>query len=288
MKYNIIKNWGASLGFMKKNPIVMMPFVFIAFMELLALEFLYFSPRVPLSYIANPIIRKFFGENFIHYPFDLVLLPRLFYYLQVAIYALVGAFLTAVAVNIFKNFRDGLPVKAKAMVRNALKSYASLVIYALLVSALIFALQRADTFIFSKAMRLLARILPISISPVYKIGFTLLLFLSNIIMQTFLICTIPIIVIQKTSILKAITRSVILGARNFFTIFALIFLPFFIYLPIIFFKSFSTQIMDRMFPEINICITVVGVLVTIFLDSFVILCVSQFIMDRKSVVEKVA
>lgn len=288
MKYKIRKNWSETFGIITKNPIILMPFAFIAFLELLALEFLYFSSRVPLSYIANPIVRKFFGENFLHYPGNLVILPRLFYYKQVVIYVLVGAFLTAVAVNIFKNIKNGLPIKAKALVRNTLKSYMSLLIYAILVSGLVFALQKADMFIFSKAMKLLARILPMSITAFVSIGFMLLLFLSNLIMQTFLIAVIPIIVIEKVSILKALARSIMLGVRNFFTIFTLIFLPFFIYLPMIFLKSFSTQIMNKTFPEISIYITIAGIVLTIFLDSFAIMCVSQFIMDKKGVTGKVA
>ena len=281
MRYRIRKNWSETFGVMAKNPIILMPFVFIAFLEFLALEFLYFSARAPLSYIANPIIRKFFGETFIHYPGNLVVLPRLFYYKQMAIYVLVGAFLTAVAVNIFKNIKGGLPVRTKAMVRNTLKSYTSLLIYAILLSILVFVVQRADIFIFSKAMRLLARLLPISMAPVFSIGFTLFLFLSNLVMQMFLIATIPIIVIERVSLLKALARSIMLGLRNFLTIFTLIFLPFFIYLPIILLKSFSTQIMDKTFPEISIYITVVGIVITIFLDSFAIMSVSQFLLDRK-------
>jgi len=266
---------------MVKNPIILMPFVFIAFLELLVLEFIYFSSRAPLSYIANPIIRKFFGETFLHYPANLVVLPRLFYYKQVVIYVLIGAFLTAVAVNIFKNIKGGLPVKAKAMIRNTLKSYASFLVYAILISVIVFVLQKADTFIFAKAMRLLARFLPVSIAPVYNIGFTIFLFLSNLIMQTFLIATIPIIVIEKVSLLKALARSIMLGLRNFLTVFTLIFLPFFIYLPIILLKSFSAQIMDRTFPEMSLYITVAGIVFTVFLDSFAIIAISQFILDRK-------
>ena len=281
MRYDVRKNWAETIGLMVKRPVVIMPFVFIAFLEILALEFLYFSSRPPLSCIANPVIRKFFGETFIHYPANLAILPRLFYYEQIVIYIIVGAFLTAVSVNIFKNINNGLPVKAKAMVRNTLKSYASLLIYALLVSVLIFALQGADAFIFSKAIRLLARLLPVSIAPLYGTGFTLLLFLSNLIMQTFLIAAIPIMVIEKAPLLKALARSITLAFRNFPILITLIFLPFFIYLPVIFLKSFSAQIMDRTFPEVSLYVTLAGIMITMFLDSFAIISVSQFLLDRK-------
>jgi hypothetical protein len=263
------------------KPIVIMPFVFIAFLELLALEFLFFASRVPLSYIANPIVRKFFGEAFIHYPGTLVVLPKLFYIKQLAIYIVFGAFLTAVTVNIFKNIKRGLPVRANAMVKNTLKSYTPLALYAILLCILVFILQKVDTFVVLKTMKLLSKVLPMSLTPIYSIGLPLLLFLSNLIMQTFLIATIPIIVIEKAPLLKALGRSITLGFKNFFTIFFLIFLPFFIYLPIILLKGLSSQIMDRTFPEMGIYITVVGIIATMLLDSFAILAISQFILDKK-------
>jgi len=36
------------------NPIILLPFITIAFVQLFALEILYFSPRFPLSSFFNP------------------------------------------------------------------------------------------------------------------------------------------------------------------------------------------------------------------------------------------
>jgi hypothetical protein len=288
MKYSIRKNWGNSLGFIKKNPIVMMPFVVIAFLELLALEFIYFSSRAPLSHIVNPVIRKFFGEAFVHYPGSLVVLPRLFYGTQIVIYIVFGALLTAMAVNIFKNIKSDLPVKAKAIARNTLKAYVSFMVYAVLISVIVFVLKKIGVVVYTKTMWIAVHHTPQSASTLFNVGLTLSLFLLNLVMQTFLICTIPVMVIQKASLLKALVRSVILGALNFRAILTLIFIPFFMYLPMVFLKSFSAKIMDKTFPEMNLCITIAGIIITVFLDSFIIICVSQFVMDKKGAAGKTA
>jgi len=43
------------------NPIILLPFLTIAFIQLLILEILYFSPRFPLSVFFNP--RHCGGQN---------------------------------------------------------------------------------------------------------------------------------------------------------------------------------------------------------------------------------
>lgn len=247
--YGIRKNWIESFDLIRKNRIVMMPFIITAFLEALTLEIVYFSTRNPIAVVANPIIRKFFGEGYLHYPGHLILISQAFYYLQMAIYAFFGVFLTAISVNIFKNIKEGLPVKAKAMVNNALKHYSSFFIYAVIVIALLFLLRRLDMFVFAKIARLLARYAFQIPQRSYHLCLASVLFLTNVIMQAFIILTVPIIVIHKKSFLKAFARSIYLGARNFLTILGLIILPFLAYLPVMLLKSFSAELADKTFPE---------------------------------------
>lgn len=281
MKYNIGKNWLSTSELMAKHSIVILPFIFIAFLETLALELIYFSPRRPISFITNPIIRKFFGEMPLHYPGNLVILPRLFYYAQVSLYVAFGVFLTAISVNIFKNIKAGLPVKLKALVKNALKSYLSFFVYAVMVIIIVTLLRNANMFVFSKAIRLILRYFPNFSPQIYQLCVVIFVFLMNVILQALLILVIPLIVIEKSSLLKALLRSAYLGIRNFFTIFTLIFVPFLIYLPLTILKSFSTGLVNRTFPEINLYVTIAGIIISAFLDCFVIICASQFLLDRE-------
>ncbi len=265
MSYNIRKNWVSTCGLMLRQPIVMLPFIVVAFLEALALEFIYFSPRKPISFLVNPIVRKFSGELFVHYPGNLIILPKLFYYAQLVIYVFCGVFLTAIAVNIFKNIKMGLPLKTKALVKNALSRYPAFFGYGLIMVTLILIIGRLDKLPFLK--------LPL-------LGMILDLFLINVVMQTFLILVVPIIVTKKKSLLKAVGGSICLGWRNFISIFGLIILPFVVFLPISILKSYSVRLIDKTFPEINLCLAAVGIIVTIFLDCFVFICAAQFLMDK--------
>ncbi len=280
-KYDIRKNWLETLDLIKEKPVVIMPFIIVAFLEALALELIYFSTRYPISLIANPITRKFFGEAFLHYPGNMVLLPRLFYYAQVVIYVSVGVFLTAISVNMFKNIKAGLPLKTNALVKNALKNYFSFFIYGLIIVILLFAIRKSGLFIFPKIVRLSMKLIPGIPEQVYYSCLTLSLFFINLIVQTFLILTVPIIVIDKNGLIKALVKSIYLAVRNFLNIFGLLLLPFLIYLPLTLLKSFSIELVDKTFPEINLYITLAGVIITVFLDSFIILCISEWLLDYR-------
>ena len=281
MAYNIRKNWVSSLDLIKSNPIVLFPFIIGAFFEGLALELIYFSARRPLSFIVGPIIRKFFGEGFNHYPAHLLLLPKLFYYAQLVIYASVGIFLMAIAVNMVKNIRMKLPVKTAALVKNALKRYLSFFVFAVIMVALMFLLKKADTFIYVKAMRFLSRFMPQIVNKLFVIGLSLFLFFSNIILQVFFVLVVPIMVIQKKSLLKALGRSIYLSLRNFFSILALIILPFLLYLPITLIKGGSGVLIDKTFPEINLYLAGAGIIIAVFIECFITVCASQFLLDKE-------
>ena len=282
MKYSIRKNWISSFDFIKTNTIVILPFMFIAFFETLALELIYFSTRKPLSLFVNPIIMKFLGENFVHYPGNLLFLPQAFYYAQILIYIFISIFMTAISVNIFKNAKAKLPIKADALIKNAFKNYISYIIYAIIVIFLIILLKRADTFIFTKLTQAFFKNLPNVASKFYFIGVSLSLFFANVILEVFLVLTIPAMVIQKKPLFKALWASLYLGFRNFFSIFGLIFLPFLAYLPVTLLKSMSMPLADKMFPEINLYITVMGIIIALFIDCYIILCASQFLLDRET------
>ena len=251
---------------MVSKPIVLLPFLIIAFLDGLALELIYFSSREPLARIAGPVIRKFFGEAFVHYPGNLVILPKLLYYAQILIYIFIGAFLAGITVNIVKNIRTALPLKLEALINNALKRYLPLFIFAVIAVVSMFLLKRVNVYFFYKL-------------PAFILA--LILFFSNIVLQAFLVLTIPIIVIKKKGLFKALGESVILGLRNFLSIFTLISLPFLVYLPVTLLKTGAPKLMEKTFPEISLLISSLGIILSVVMECFIIICVSQFILDKE-------
>lgn len=73
-----------------------------------------------------------------------------------------------------------------------------------------------------------------------------------------------------------------MGFRDFLKIFALIFLPFLVFLPVTLLKSGSFQLAVKTFPEIHLYITAVEIIASIFIDCFLVVCASKFLLDKES------
>lgn len=282
-KSSIRKNWISSVQLITKKPVIILPFFIIAFLECLALELILFSTRKPISFIADPIIRKFYGEAFAHYPYNILALPKLFYNAQVVIYIFAGVFLTAISVNILKNAVAGLPIKRNALIQNASKKYFSFVGIGIILIVLMFILQSVDSFVSMKIIRFVAKYAPNFAARFGYLGFSIFLFLTNLLLQIFVISIVPIMVLLKQPLLKAIWGSIIFGLRNFSSIFKLIFLPFLVYLPMVLLKSYSAALAGKTFPEIVVYITAVSIILAAFVDCFIIVCVSRFLMEKRQV-----
>jgi len=281
MKYSIRKNWLATYELITKSRYVLMPFIMIAFFEALALELIYFASRPPLIYAFGPIVRKFFGEPYLHYPGNLAILPKLFYGAQTIIYVFFGILLTAIAVNIVKNVRAGLPVKFKALINNGMRRYASFFSYALAVTLIMVLLGKLDHFVVTKVYRFMVKATPGFPPEILAIISILFRFMSNIILQAFIILAVPIMVIDNLSFVKSIGRSFVMALKNFFTILRIILLPFLLYLPVLFLKGFAAEIAVKTFPEAEAIITLAGIIAALFLDCFVMVSVTNFMLDKK-------
>lgn len=278
---NSIKRiWGSSFELMVKRPIVILPFFIMAFIEGLALELIYFSNRAPLSLLASPIIRKFSGEIFLHYPFNIAKIPRYFYYTQLLTFVLVGILLSAITVNIVKNIKEGLPLRVKALIKNAVKRYFAFSMLGILMIALMFGLRTADTFLYVKLAGLVSKNLQATHPQLFGAGMSGFYFITSLMMHTLFILVVPIMVVRKCSFVRSLFSSIGLGLRHFFSLILVIFLPYALYFPVTLLKAYSPEFGSKIFPEVTILILASGIIIAAFVDCFVVVCATQFLMDR--------
>ncbi len=231
-------------------------------------------------YIFNPIVRKFFGEAFVHYPGHLMILPKLFYYARSVLYVFLGVFLSAVTVNIVRNITGGLPLKGRALVRNCMGRIWSLVSYGILIIVLAFLINRVHVLATFRFARFASVHLPQIIIKSIPIGMVFTLFVTNMLFYPLVILIIPIIVVKKVGILKALAENIFLGIRHYFSIFIMVFVPSLLYLPIILLKSFPTKVASRTCAEMIPLVIALGIIVELFIECFVVVCTSQFILDK--------
>ncbi len=82
-----------------KQPRVILPFLLLALLEGLFLYLLFLFPQDPVSKVLAPPIRKFFGEKFLHYPMNFLILPQLFHYVSILLIFFPGILLNAMVIS---------------------------------------------------------------------------------------------------------------------------------------------------------------------------------------------
>ena len=87
-----------SLRITLKNPLIIIPFVFVAVLEGLWLSICYYFPRPPVSVVLAPLVSAFMGKEFLHYPLNFLVLPRLIFIGRGLIYLTTGAIAFAMTV----------------------------------------------------------------------------------------------------------------------------------------------------------------------------------------------
>ncbi len=278
MKFSIRKNWLESFELLIDKSIIAVPFVIITTLEILALEMLYFFPRKPLSLIFNPLVKRFFGEGFTHYPNSLLVLPKLFYIAQIMIFVFFSAFLTGMTVNLIKSIKEKLPVKPGIIIRNSVRRYAAFLTYGVVIMLSIYLAQRGLDFVIIKTLRVLSTRVPKNILQFVPLCLPIVYFLAHVFINTFLIMTIPILVIKRVNILKAFLQSLFLGFRYFFKIFPMLFVPYLVYLPVILLKNIPAVNFNKVFPESVFYISIIGIIIAQSVECFVTVNAANFVL----------
>lgn len=278
MKKSLRSYWLDSLEVIAAKPVILFPFVILAFIEGIALELLYFFPKKPISYVISPIVAKFFGESYLHYPANLLLLPSLFYFVQLFLYVVVGYFLFSVSIHLFKHAKSDLPLKTDTIMKNAFKRYPTMFVYGILMVALISLTKKVDTMILARFLKWAMNYAPNTTPKIFPAISALSATFSYVVLQVFFILVIPIIVLKKKSLLKAVLENLYLGVRHFFSLFILILLPFMVYLPITLVRSYMLKLSNMTFPEIALYIEFIGIAMAIFIDCYVMIIMAHFYM----------
>ena len=89
------------------NPVLLVPFLLVALSNACVLIIAYFAPRYPLSIVMAPPIRRFMGQQFLHYPQHLLVLPRLYQDGSLVVSFIGGLLATAYALFLLQQYKKG-------------------------------------------------------------------------------------------------------------------------------------------------------------------------------------
>ncbi len=260
--------WGDFFYILRRHPIIIFPFVLISLCNALALYLVYLAPQRPVSLVLAPPIKVFFGERFLHYPLNLVLLPKLFYYAQIAVSILLGIVLSAFAVRLvargYKDIKGSLLLDLISVCR---RYFAVLTVW--LVPFILGA----------AAVKLLSRFAPSS--GIIQILFAMAVFIFTMFFQLAVIYMVPALVAGQKNLFAAWQINVRMLKNNFVATLFLVMVPVLFYLPVLWLKVKAVYMMSRFFPEIVLLILVVSIAVMFVIDLMIVGATSLFYLKER-------
>jgi len=273
------QTWAESFGIMGKYRRVFYPFIGLAFLQILALYFLFLAPRPPISTVLAPIVRAFWGENFLHYPFNFILLPKLYNYAEIILSVIVGAAMTGMTVDLVRQAKKRIPPGLKAGLKNSFKRYLSLIGVWIVTFILVSVVFRVPQFIMSK----------------YHIGATSSLFsqwnvsrlllvvsvLVGLMIEALFVYAIPSIMLEQKRTWKAIARSFSLAKRNFLVTFIVVSVPMIFVILMGFVKRKIPMLIDKTFPEITLWIMIIGIIISMLANCWITTAATTMLIKER-------
>ncbi len=267
----------------KDTPSIFTPFIIFACLELSALILFYFFPRMPLKLIFGPPIRTLWGEQFLHYPLNFILLPKLMSHAKMFLSVFFGSLLTAMAIAMARDLYNKKNPSLKNSFLQVIKKYIYLFIVVL---------------IFTGSFYFLSKLLQVSIVKYFIAGHRRLLFLSAkiwlgpllsglsfilaILMQAIFVYAIPLIIIDNAKLLKAFFKALVLLKKLFFPTLILVGLPMLLYVPVILLHQNIALLIDRLFPEAVIFVLLLGIVISsVVIDSIITVSISFLYLLNK-------
>jgi hypothetical protein len=237
--FSAIRIAGGVLRLWWEQPVILTPFLVLMVCHALVLCVLFLAPRPPISSVLAPVIRAFAGEQFLHYPENFLLLPRLFTYGKNISDFFVGVFFTCVAITLIHQGYQKTTASWWFGVKKAVRRFPrALVIWGCTFGAAVLVVRLTSRYIGPLIPSVTARIMA---------EFSL-----SILVQMIFVFALPSVIIENRKAFAALRRSLqVLGGRPIETI-LLVALPSLAFIPVIYGSMHVPQLMQRFFPEVTL------------------------------------
>ncbi len=258
------------------------PFIIIVFINLLALEILYFAPRYPLSIFFYPLIGRIWGEEYLHYPMDLALLPKLFYYAQMVIFLFLGGFLTALTADMVAAINNEKQVNFKVSLKKSLPGYIYIVLYSLLSLLLFQVFNNAYGILMRRAFKIQSTAgiyFWIKKSVFYAAPYAQLIY--GIFVAALLIYIPVLIILEKKKFLGAFISNFKALFGSFWLTFTLILIPTLFYIPFLLMRDNIGVLAEMFSPKIQILVIVLSIFVTTGINIFIVASATTYYLYKK-------
>lgn len=253
---------GEALYIFKKHPNTIVPFLIMGVMDFVVLYVVYLAPQRPVSIALAPPIRAFWGEQYLHYPMNLLLLPKLYNHAHMLLLATLGVLTSGCAIAMISEASSGNTPKLFSSFFLALKRYVSLLIIGVVVFLISFFLGKLSGKV----------AMPLS----YGIYFLL------IAVQIILLYAMIAVMVNKNNIIRALKRSFSLAAKHVIVTLAITVSAAVLYFPVILLKQNLSALITKFSPDIVVVVLGVGIIVVTIVDVVVTFLATQLFLRNNN------
>jgi hypothetical protein len=265
---SVVVAWGGSLRLLKQYPVLLTPFLVVGLINGLVLTALFLAPRPPLSIVLAPVIRAFWGEQFLHYPVNFLLLPKLFGYGKNAIDFSLGVILTGMAMTMIAQAEQRTQPSWWFGLKKGVRRYIRLV----LIWAVTFAAALLTAKVFSHYAG------PLLHSRKLLTGGE---FLLGMLMQMLFVFAFPAVIIENKKTFRALGRSLAFFKSHFLETAVLVAVPSLLFLPVLYAYARLPFLMERYFPEMTLYVLALRILTLVAIDIIITLCTTVFFLNAR-------
>ena len=265
----------ATLRLLLHYPRILIPFVIAALFNLSSLFILYLVPMYPLKKILGPPIVKFFGRQYLHYPYNFILLPNLFSYVKnFLVNPLISSLMIAICIGMIHNYYTQREPSFFRNLNKALRRYIHLILVMLVMATLIYFVSRIIPFLLTKIFAGWQGVGTLN----FYIVFFLIVGIESLFIYAFLA-----VMIKRKNILGALKESLLCSSRLFFVTYLLVFIPRLLDLGTSIIQRKQLYFMNRFMPDITLLIISLAIIVAILSDGLVYSLISNlYILKEKS------
>ena len=269
--------WSMTFKMARKRPCMILPFFVTAVFNAVALTVLFYSPRYPLSRIFAPLIKAFSNVRYLHYPANFLLLPKMFYYMQIGIMLTVGVLMFGMAVSLILHVSVGEKPRIAGSFNKSARRYFTLAGIWIIAFIISFAVMRVPMWLVVKFFSGSA-LAPI-IFRVARYGGLLCI----LVIEAFLVFSYPAAIIEKRKLFSSIKRSFFTSKKVFLTMLILIFTPRIFEIVLIIIRRRLMSYAFGTVPEATLIILGVGIAVAFIADFLVMASITNlFILTKET------
>ena len=274
--------WSMTFKMRKKYPSILLPFFMIAFFQIMGLIILFHFPIPPVSIIFAKPVRAFFGEQFMHYPANFLLLPRLFNYSQLLISGTIGVIMFGMVIGLIcqANIKNE-KLRLIGNLNRSIRHCFTLMGIWIIIYILSFIVLRSPQFLIVKFLSKT----PLTIflyKGMFYVGFILVLLI-----ETFFIYAYSAVIIERRKFINAVGRGLSVAKKVFLPTFILITIPRLLDFLIIMLKRYAGLFMKWTVPEITLVILGLSIIVTFIADFLVVSSTANLFILAKEAEDKV-